>query len=361
MSNLPEKMFAVVAYGPKNYKLEKIDTPKAGNNEVIIKVKACGVCGSDIHAFHGAASYWGNEKMAPWMIAPVTPGHEFFGEVVELGPGAKEKYSVEMGDWIIAEQIIPCMKCRYCMEGDYHLCMVHNMYGFQKDVAEGGMAEYMRLCSSSIIHKIPKSISLREAAVIEPLSCSIHATQRAKIDFGDVVVVAGAGPIGLFIIQLAKLKTPKGLVVLDVNEKRLGLAKNLGADIVLNPAKDNVAAEILKLTGGYGCDVFIEATGNPKGVLVGLEIIRKKGRFVEFSVFGQETTVDWSIIGEKKELDILGAHISPYTYPIAIDLLERKKISVDGVVTAEFKLNDWENAFKKAQNADESIKVLITP
>src|SRR3989304_1945479 len=117
---IPEEMLAVVAYGPKDYKLEKRKTPRAGQDEVVVKVAACGVCGSDIHAFHGAPSYWGKEKMAAWMEAPVTPGHELFGEVVEIGAGAAEKHGVKIGDRVIAEQIIPCNQCRYCAAGDYH-------------------------------------------------------------------------------------------------------------------------------------------------------------------------------------------------------------------------------------------------
>jgi len=359
--SIPEEMLAVVARAPKDYRLEKKKTPHAGKGEVVVKVIACGICGSDIHAFHGAPSYWGNEKLEPWMKAPVTPGHEFFGQVVELGEGADEKYNLKIGDRVIAEQIIPCNQCKYCLEGNYHLCMVHNMYGFQKNIAEGGMAEYMKYSSASKIHKIPDNVSIGEAATIEPLSVSIHAVQRGNIDFGDVVVVAGAGTIGLFIVQLVHLKTPKKLIVLDINESRLKAAKKLGADIALNPQKEDTVQKVLDLTDGYGCDVYIEATGNPAGVVQGLNMIRKMGRFVEFSVFSKDTCVDWSIIGEKKELDLLGAHISPYTYPIAIDLFRRKLVKIEGIVTQKYKLEDFEEAFRQAEKLDESVKVLLLP
>jgi L-iditol 2-dehydrogenase len=358
---IPDEMLAVVARAPKDFRLEKKKTPRADKGEVVVKVLACGICGSDIHAFHGAPSYWGNEEIDPWMIAPVTPGHEFFGQVVELGDGSADKYNIKIGDKVIAEQIIPCNQCKYCIEGDYHLCMVHNMYGFQKDVAEGGMAEYMKFTSTSKIHKIPENVTVEEAATIEPLSVSIHAVQRAGIDFGDLVVVAGAGPIGLFIVQLVHLKTPKKLVVLDINESRLKSAKTLGADFVLNPQKEDVIKKVLGMTDGYGCDVYIEATGNPAGVVQGLNMIRKKGRFVEFSVFSKDTCVDWSIIGEKKELDVLGAHISPNTYPVAIDLFSRKLVKVEGIVTQKYPLKQFEEAFRQAEKLDESVKVLLLP
>ena len=358
-NELPKTMKAVVAYGPENYQLIDKETPTAGLEELIIRVKACGICGSDVHAYHGAPSYWGNEKMKAWMIAPVTPGHEFYGEVVQLGEGAKEKFNVEIGDTVIAEQIIPCRKCKYCIEGDYHLCDVHNMYGFQSKIAEGAMAEYMKIYSSSIVHKIPKNVTLKESASIEPLSCAIHAVERADIQLGDVVMIAGAGPIGLFIAQVALLKNPKTVIVVDINEKRLETAKKLGATYVINPKKQDPIEFAKSLTNGYGCDRFIEVTGNPIGVEMGLNSLKKKGTFLEFSVFSKETSVDWSIIGEKKELNVLGAHISPNTYPIAIDLFDKKKVSVDGIVTQEFLLSDFEKAFKVAQNADESVKVLL--
>lgn len=358
---IPDEMLCVVAHGPKDYRLEHKKTPRPGKHELMVKISACGVCGSDIHAYHGAPSYWGNEKMAAWMKAPVTPGHEFFGEVAELGEGAAERFGVKVGDRVIAEQIIPCNKCKYCVEGDYHLCMVHNMYGFQKEIAEGGMAEYMRFGSASKVHRIPPNVTVEEAAVIEPLSCSIHAVERAGIGFGDFVVVAGAGPIGLFIVQLVHLKTPKKLLVLDVNEKRLETALSLGADLAMNPAKENVVQKVQEMTGGYGCDVYIEASGAPAGVTQGLEMMRKKGRFVEFSVFSKETSVDWSIIGEKKELDVLGAHISPNTYPIAIDLLSRKLVKAQGVVTHRFPLGEFKAAFQQAEKLDEAVKVLLLP
>jgi erythritol/L-threitol dehydrogenase len=360
-TRIPDEMLSVRAYGPKDYRLEQRRTPRPGPGELLVRISACGVCGSDIHAYHGAPSYWGNEKMAAWMKAPVTPGHEFFGEVAELGEGAAERFGVKLGDRVIAEQIIPCNRCKYCLEGDYHLCMVHNMYGFQKEVAEGGMAEYMRFGSASKVHVIPPNVTTEEAAVIEPLSCSIHAVERASIGFGDFVVVAGAGPIGLFIIQLVHLKTPKKLLVLDVNERRLQTALTLGADLVMNPAKEEVVPKVLGMTGGYGCDVYIEASGSPEGVIQGLNMMRKKGRFVEFSVFSRETTVDWSVIGEKKELDVLGAHISPNTYPIAIDLLSRKLVKAEGVVTHKFPLKEFKAAFQQAEKLEESVKVLLLP
>lgn len=358
MSNLPEKMKVVKAYGPEDYRVIEVDTPVPGKEEVIIKIGACGICGSDLKAYFGSDMYWAGED--PWMKTPVTPGHEFYGVVVALGEGASEKHGVEMGDRITTDQIKPCGKCRFCETGKYWMCEVHNMYGFQKDVAEGAMAEYMKIGSTSKIYKIDDELSENEASIVEPLACAIHTVQRGDIEFEDVVVLAGAGTLGLCITQLVKLKTPKMLIVLETNKKRLELAKKFGADLVINPAEEDAVKKVKELTDGYGCDVYIEATGAPIGVTQGLQMIRKLGRFIEMSVFGKEVTTDWSVIGDKKEIDLRGSHLGPYTYPIAIDLLKRKLVSTEGIVTDTYKIEDFPEAFKRAQNP-EAIKVLLKP
>ncbi|AZO94686.1 alcohol dehydrogenase catalytic domain-containing protein [Halocella sp. SP3-1] len=358
MEKLPKKMKAVIAYGPENYQVEEVDRPVARRGEVIIKVGACGICGSDLKAYHGSPMYWGGDD--PWMKAPVTPGHEFFGTVVELGEGAAELHGLKIGDRVTTDQILPCGECRFCKSGKYWMCEVHNMYGFQKDIAEGGWAEYMRFSPKSTIYKIPDSLSFEESSVLEPLACAVHAVQRGSIEYEDFVVLAGAGTLGLGMVQLIKLKTPKKLVVLDINNKRLELAKKFGADLCINPVEEDAIKKIKEMTDGYGCDVYIEATGSPVGVTQGLEMIRKLGRFVQFSVFGKETTTDWSVIGDRKELDIRGSHLGPYTYPVVIDLFERGLLSAEGIVTTTYPVEDFAEALAKAQEKD-SIKVLLKP
>jgi erythritol/L-threitol dehydrogenase len=334
--------------------------PVAAQHELVIEIAACGICAGDCKCYAGVAMFWGDKDKPSWVKPPVIPGHEFFGYVVSAGPGALKHFGVEMGDRVIAEQIVPCAKCRYCTSGKYHMCEVHNIFGFQRVVADGGMAQYMRLPSTSRVHKIPDGISLEDAAMIEPMACAMHTVNRADVQLDDVVVIAGAGPLGLGMVQIAKLKTPKKLVVIDLAPKRLALAKAFGADVVINPATDDVKKIMDGLTDGYGCDVYIEATGAPAGVTQGLDLIRKLGRFVEFSVFGKETSVDWSIIGDRKELDIRGAHLGPYCYPIVIDLMQRGLLTSRGIVTHNFTLAEWEAAFALADSLD-SIKVLLRP
>ncbi|KAF3996288.1 alcohol dehydrogenase catalytic domain-containing protein [Glaciimonas immobilis] len=353
-------MQAVVCHGANDYRLEKIKRPVAGRHELVIKIAACGICASDCKCHSGAAMFWGGEGIPAWVKPPVVPGHEFFGYVVEAGDGAKEHFGVKLGDRIIAEQIVPCEKCRYCKSGKYWMCEVHHIFGFQREVADGGMADYMRIPPTAIVHQIPASLSLNDAAIIEPMACAIHTVNRAEIQLDDVVVIAGAGPLGLMMVQVARLKTPKKLVVIDLVPERRKAARQMGADVVINPIDEDAKAIIDLLTDGYGCDVYIETTGVPAGVTQGLQLIRKLGRFVEFSVFGKETSADWSIIGDRKELDVRGAHLGPYCYPVAINLFERGLLTSTGIVTHEFPLDDWEKAFALA-NSFDSIKVLLKP
>jgi threonine dehydrogenase-like Zn-dependent dehydrogenase len=353
------RMTAIVCHGPEDYRVEQVERPIAGPGELVIKITACGICASDCKCYTGAKMFWGGDK--PYVKPPVIPGHEFFGVVAEVGEGAHGhagKFAV--GERVIAEQIVPCWNCRYCNSGKYWMCEVHDIYGFQRQVADGGMADYMRLSTRAVVHKIPPAISLEDAAIIEPLSCAIHTVNRGDIQLDDVVVIAGAGPLGLMMTQVAHLKTPKKLIVVDPLNERLALAKRFGADVTINPAEENATAQVKSLTEGYGCDVYLETTGAPIGVTQGLDMIRKLGRFVEFSVFGKETSADWSIIGDRKELDVRGSHLGPYCYPIAIDLLGRGLVTSKGIVTHNYGLNDWDTAIKMAISP-ESVKVLLRP
>ncbi len=173
----------------------------------------------------------------------------------------------------------------------------------------------------------------------------------------DIVVLAGAGTLGLGMTACARLANPRELIVLDMRDDRLEKAREFGATRTWNPGKMDVVKEIMALTEGYGCDIYIEATGHPAAVVQGMQMIRKLGTFVEFSVFAQPTTLDWSIIGDRKELDVRGAHISPHTYPFVIENMTSGRLKTEGVVTRTFPLDQWEEAFRCASGEEGDIKV----
>jgi erythritol/L-threitol dehydrogenase len=359
MSNLPKTMKALVAYAPGEYRLENnFPVPEAEEGDMIVKVEACGICAGDVKASHGAAMFWGGEGQPSWVKPPFIPGHEFVGIIVELGPNVKGDFKV--GDRVVSDQIVPCWECRFCKTGKYWMCQKHDIFGFQSNV-NGGMAEYIKFPKGALVYKVSKDLPLEKAVLIEPFSCSKHAVDRGNISNEDVVVLSGAGTLGLGMVGAIKLKNPKTLVVLDMKDDRLEHAKRFGADIVINPGKEDAVAKIMELTDGYGCDVYIEATGHPSSVTQGLSMIRKLGTFVEFSVFSGTTTVDWSIIGDRKELDIMGAHLSPYCYEPVIEWIGNGKLPTEGVVTHQFTLDKWEEAFEIAGKGDCSLKVILVP
>jgi threonine dehydrogenase-like Zn-dependent dehydrogenase len=360
-TNLPETMRSVMCYGPHDYRLEEIPVPSVGPGEVLVRILGAGICAGDVKCFAGAPLFWGDERRQGYCQPPITPGHEFVGEVVALGDGAGKKYGLAIGDWAISEQIVPCWECRFCKRGQYWQCDgKHDVYGFRQRT-RGAMAEYMLFPADAINHKVPDVLTPRQAVYIEPLACAIHAVQRGEIELSDTVVVSGCGPLGLGMVATARLKNPGCLIALDLVPSRLEVAKKCGADLVLNPLEVDVVDEVCKLTEGYGCDVYIEATGHTESVIQGLHMIRRLGTFVEFSVFGEPVTVDWTIIGDTKELNIHGSHLGPFCYPLAMDMLVKGQVPVDDIVTHTFPLEQFEEAFQMVLDSKDSIKVMLEP
>ncbi len=351
---LPKTMKALVAYGKGEYRLETdFPVPECGPDDILIKTEACGICAGDLKCMHGAERFWGNETEPSWVRPPFIPGHEFFGKIVKVGENVKD---FEVGDRVTADQIVPCGECKFCKSGRYWMCQPHATFGFQKE-NNGGMAEYVRYPKTAVVHKVPKDMPMEQALLIEPYACSKHCIDRAQITNEDVVVISGAGTLGLGMVTYARMKNPAKLIVLDMKQERLDKALEFGADLVLNPGETDVTKAVMDLTDQYGCDIYIECTGHPSSVNQGLQMIRKLGRFVEFSVFGESVTVDWSIIGDGKELDVLGAHLSPYCFPFVIDHIYDGTLKTDGVVTSVFSIDEWEKAFEYATGKYGDFKV----
>jgi erythritol/L-threitol dehydrogenase len=359
-ADLPKTMRAVVAYAPGDYRLEEVPVPRASADDIIVKVEACGICAGDIKSYVGAESFWGGNGQPPYIKAPMIPGHEFLGRVVEMGENVAKRGDVKIGDRLISEQIVPCWECRFCKRGEYWMCEKHDVYGFQNNV-NGGFAEYVRYPKEGINHHVPEDLPIEKAILVEPYACSAWCIKRAQIGWDDFVVLAGAGTLGLGMVGAARLRNPKKLVVLDVKPERLKFAKEFGADLVLNPVEDDVVKIVKEMTGGYGCDIYIEATGHPNAVVQGLQMIRKLGRFVEFSVFSHDVTVDWSIISDRKQLDVLGVHLGPYCYPFVIDAISDGRLPTRGVVTHQLPLEEYRKGLEMMKKGENSLKILLVP
>jgi erythritol/L-threitol dehydrogenase len=359
-SSIPATMKAVVVHGPEDYRLDTVDVPTPGPGELLLRVDAVGVCASDLKCYHGAAKFWGDENRPAWAERDRIAGHEFVGTVVAGDEEAFAKRGVTVGDRIACEQIVPCWECRYCLMGAYWMCGPHDMFGFKG--FDGAMAEYVLVPTRALTHPVSRELAPQVAAFSEPLSCAMHAVERGSIQFDDVVVIAGAGPIGLGAIAGTRQKNPKLVIALDMSDEKLALATKAGADIVINITEEDAVAKVKDLTDGYGADVYIEATGHPSAVSQGLNLLRKLGTYVEYSVFGSNASVDWSIISDDKELNVLGAHLGPNCWPAAIKLLESGRLPMDEICTHQFPLDRFQEALDLvADSQGGSVKVSIVP
>jgi L-iditol 2-dehydrogenase len=342
-----ETMMAVVVHAGDQFAYEEVERPVAGLGELVLRIEAAGICAADRKIY---------SRNHPWQLPdPYFPGHEYVGQVVEMGNGSAERTGLALGDRVIAEIPIPCRQCWFCHHGLYTHCD-------KPGVCVGSWAEYMRIPAGAIIHSVPDDVTPEQGAIIEPLACSVHAVNLARIQLASVVVVAGLGAIGMGILQVARLKTPRALVGLDVDDGLLEIAARVGADSVLNPLRDDVPAALKGLTAGRGPDIYIEASGSVASLRTGLDLLRKAGRLVVYGVYGQAATLDFNLVSEFKELEIIGGHVSPNTYPLAIRYLAEGMIDWRAMVTHTFPLAHFEEAIEaKNQPGVTSIKTLLIP
>jgi len=360
LAEIPESMQAVICHGPGDYQLEEVAVPRPGAGEVLVKVEAVGICASDLKCYHGAAKFWGDESRPPYAETEVIPGHEFVGTVVQLDEAAAAHWAISVGDRVVSEQIVPCWTCRYCRQGHYWMCGPHDIYGFKRRTP-GAMAEYMIYSRDALVHRVSADLAPAHAAFAEPLSCALHAVERAGITFDDVVVVAGCGPIGLGMIAGSTAKNPRLVVALDLARDKLAVAEACGADVTIDIGAEDPVSRVKELTNGFGADVYLEGTGHPAAVKQGLNLLRKLGTYVEYSVFGSDVTVDWSIISDDKELDVRGAHLGPHCWPAAIRMLESGRLPMDRICTHQLPLADFQHGLDLVASGQESIKVTLVP
>ena len=355
--NVKAKMKALVQYAPFDNRYETVDVPDIGPEEILLKVRGCGICAGDIKAYHGGIRIWGSGPKDRYIEAPVIGGHEFYGEILRTGEDVAQW---KAGDVVCAEQIVPCGECDYCRRGIYWMCQKSAVYGFKQHAA-GGFAQYMKLHKNSIVHRIPAEFTPQQSVLIEPIACGMHAVDLAEIGHEDVVVVAGLGAIGLSMVNMAKLRLPAKVIGLDVKDSRVAKGLEFGADVTMNPSKEDVTKRILALTEGRGCDVYIEASGSGVSVSQGLSLLRNHGRYVQMGVFADKVSADWNVIGDGKELTIKGSHLSARTFPAVIEGIRAGWIKTEGLVSHSFPLEQWEKAFETAQEDDTALKVMLTP
>lgn len=342
-------MKAALLYGIKDLRVEDVEVPKVGTGEVLVKVKGATTCGTDIKIFHRGYV----EKV---ITLPTIFGHEWAGDVLQVGEGL---------DWprkgmrVRAGNSAPCLHCAMCQRGKYNLC--ENMLWLW-----GAYAECIKVPARMVLvnmQEIPEHVSYSEAAVTEPLACVLHGAEEARIGLADTVTIIGAGPIGLLHLLVAKKMGAEKIVVIDLVDERLEVAAKLGAKETINSAKENVAAKVRQMTGGYGSDIVIEAIGLPATWEQALKLVKKGGRVLEFGGCppGTEIKIDAEQI-HYGELTLLGAfHTTPLHFRKALDLISTRAVDVRPLITRQMKLEDIHDAFQLLSTSKSEIKISITP
>lgn len=305
-------MRAAIFNGPE--RLEVVDYPmaKPGKDEILLKIRACGVCGTDFHIFSGKAP----------AKPPVVLGHEYVGEVVETGPGAS---AFQKGEKIAVDPNIYCGYCEFCRKGRINLCKNLKALGV---TLNGGLAEYA-VVPISQAYRLPGDMPDRIAAFAEPLSCCLHGILKADIQPDESVAILGAGPIGLMMLQLAKHRGAGKTIVIEPSEEKRKLAQILDADYVYDPFEEESIPEILEVTGG-GIEKVIECSGNQNAAASAFEISRKGGLILLFGLAPQDAAVSFNLQSFfHKELVLKSSLLNPFTFQTAINLLWEKKVLVD--------------------------------
>jgi len=328
---------------PNTLHLHQADTPVPGPGQVRIRVAYCGICGSDLHAYRGKH---------PFISLPFDPGHEFSGTVDALGEGVTE---FRVGDRVVCEPNLVCGECHNCATGRYNICESLKVMGCQSD---GAMGEYF-LAPVEKTMPLPRSLSLRDAALIEPLAVGVHAVSRAEVAFNRNVVILGAGTIGLMVLVSAVKAGAREVTVLDLSESRLGVARKLGATRVLNAGRADLLDELARVKPYEGYDVVFECVGVEQTANRAVEIVRKGGRVVVCGVFGEQIRFNMAFI-QDREIEMIGSLM--YTrrdVQGAIGLLTGGAFDTSLVISREYGLEQGEEAFHEALRGGEVIKVLL--
>ncbi len=350
---IPKMMKASVYTGIDKMSVQEIPVPEPDDNSALMRVRACAVCGSDIRIFHS-----GNSRVNP----PQTLGHEISGEIVKVG---KNVTRVKIGDRVAIGADVPCGECIFCKAGIGNNCQINYAMGYQ---FAGGFAEYMLLNSTVMnygpVTKIPDNVSFNEACLAEPLACVLNALELAPVKLNDVVVLIGAGPIGLMICEVAKNMGASKVILVNRSRPRLDIAKKLGlADVFICSGEENATKRILEETGGLGADVIFTANPSPESQADAVKMAKNRGRVNFFGGLPKDKSIvpiDTNII-HYKELFITGAHGSmPHQHALAVGLIASGRINIKKFATHAFKLDEILTAFKTAEE-HAGLRVIVNP
>lgn len=344
-------MKAAVFHGPNNMKLEEVKKPEINENEVLVRVNASAVCGTDIRIYEG--------KKTKGVRTPSVIGHELVGTIEEVGEKVK---AFAAGDRVGIMPVIPCRKCYYCLNGRENVCANRTAIGYEYD---GGFAEYVKIPSAALeagnLVKIPDHLSFEQAVITEPLACCINGQRKANVKMGDVVVVIGGGPIGLMHVQLAKIAGARKVILSEPIDHRRAKALVAGAEYAVNPEEESLQDIVLSETEGLGADVVIMAIGIPFLVNNSASLLKKGGTLNLFAGFtnGVLSEIDPNII-HYNEITINGTSaLTRADYHKSLSLLASGQINTDVIITTGYSLENIEQAILDVKNGNH-MKTVIT-
>ncbi len=340
-------MKAAVLHAVGDIRYEEVSTPVIDEDEVLLGVKACGVCGTDVHFYHGE-----------WAVnMPLIPGHEYSGEIAEVG---KDVTTVSVGDKVSIDPNVVCGVCKNCRRTERsHLCS--NIQAIGVDV-DGGFAEYLK-APEEVVYLLPDGVDFEVGAMTEPVGCAIRGFDNTKTTLGDTVVIIGAGPMGLILTQMALLQGAAKVLAIELIEERRRMADVLGAHRTIDPMEEDVMQAIADETEGNGPEVVFEAVGSAKTIELALDIAGRGSRVNLFGVAPQTDVINIKpFMLYDKELEISASYRDPFTFDRAIQLLANDRIDVKSLITHRFPLAEIAEAFETFETKkNEAIKIMIHP
>lgn len=343
-------MRALVKYAPGagNVELREVPKPSPGPGEVLVAVKATGICGSDLHIYH--------DDIQLLLRPPVVIGHEFAGVIAELGAGVE---GLHVGQQVTCETAVrTCGQCWACRTGWYNACSQKELLGY---VFDGGFAPYCAV-PARLIHPLPEGVDFVAGAVSEPLACCVHAiNELAGVEAGETVLISGPGTIGLLSLQVASAGGARVLICgTTADQERLALARELGAYETMVVDAGGVVERVRELTMGDGADLFIECSGAPPAARLGLEATRRCGRYLQIGLASGPFELDLAQVAYK-ELRVFGSLGQRWTaWHRALALLERGAVQTRPLVTDVLPLSAWREAFDRFERK-QAIKIVLQP
>lgn len=338
------EMFAAVLHKPEDLRLENIPVPEIGDNEVLIKVKCCGICGTDPHIYKGRFP-------AP---TPLVLGHEFSGEVAKAGTAVT---NVKVGDKATADINISCGNCYFCRMGQKLFCNDIVQLGVH---INGAFAEYIKAPAGNV-YKLPDEMTWEEGAYVEPLACAINGQERANIKLGSTVAIIGAGPMGLSHAILSKLNGASKVIITELNQARLQKARDIGVDHVIDASKQDPVKSVLELTEGRGADVVFEVVGAIPTYRQAFEMVRKGGVLVAYGAAPADAKIDVKPFEiYSKELTIAGSYAGTYEKWLkAINMISGKRFEPANIITKTIPLEKVVEGILEAEDNKDTIKIMV--